>query len=90
MALIIGVAVGRSFYIDNTRVRVAKVITPSEYILVCRGVSYNISDTEAVEVYPSVRISSGLFGTTDLARLVIEAPRSIKIDRRKGYVSGKD
>ena len=49
---------------------------------------YTLTDDCTIEVYPNVRVSLGNTGEEDLARLLFEAPRDIKLLR--GDVFRKD
>lgn len=90
MALIIGVSVNDTFYIDDTPVHILETEGYTKVKLEVQGINkqFTITDKQTQEVLPSVFISTGLpmnKVTGGVPRLVIEAPRHIKILRESLY-----
>jgi len=89
MALSLGLARNRGVYFNDTLMTVERIVSGKLFYVrvhgACIDKEFEITDKEAIEVCPQVRISAGLDGTNELARLVINAPRSITILRDTLY-----
>jgi len=88
MALSLGVRVGGDVFIGDDCIKVVKIHGEEEFIVAhhqedLSGKTYKITAEKALEVLPEVFISAGRgkAGSSKLARLVITAPREIKISR---------
>ena len=88
MALSLGLKRRNDVIIDNGKCRmIVQDIHPDRVeITVSRKgskgiIPFTVTDEESVEIYPNVKISLGNTGDADIARLLFEAPRSIKIVR---------
>ena len=84
MALALRFRTGEEFHVGLSDglvdVLVQEIIGPQEFVLRVEGRDYKITDEMATEVLPDVRVSAG-FGTDVLAQVVIDAPKSVTIDR---------
>lgn len=102
MALALGIHEGDKLYLDDEEVHVVLLKGHEHAILKCGPAFYTITDKESVEVYPGVFISMGrprerVYKSSGdprpnesvLARLLIEAPREIKILRESLYALRK-
>lgn len=83
MALILGVSGKKGFYINDIPVRVLRRKGLTSITLTVRGKTFEVTDKEAVEIYPQVFVSCGVSPTNDndFPRLVIDAPKEIVILR---------
>lgn len=91
MALVIEVANGKSFWVGDVEVVVTRITSHTSFDLKVNSEwpkIYRVSDSRSIEILPNVRVSAGLGGKpkvdsarAGLARIAIEAPRSIKILR---------
>jgi len=98
MALVIGVPEGRDFYINDTKIRVTKVVNPTKFEITvltpAMDYKYVITDGEATlldkfDWNKDVRISAGLRGSDTLARVVVDAPKEIEVLRGDLYTKSK-
>lgn len=90
MALVLGMQEGRSFYLNNTRVEVEKISTPTRATLLIHGAiirKVTIGPNHRTELEPGVYAQIGTDSTIDQIKVAIEAPRSIKILRDNLYES---
>lgn len=89
MALTIGLKPNSAFYINDTRVTVEQVFTSMNFKIKVHGKAmdslFNITDRRSVEIMPKVMCSAGNKGSTDIVKIVIDAPRNMKILREKLY-----
>lgn len=88
MALVLTVEEGRSFFVGGTEIVVEHIIHPEKYKLRVKGAIDNLVEVDfnGCEVLPDITISSGpSTGRAHLAKLVITAPRSVKILRDNLY-----
>lgn len=92
MALILGVQTGSRLYLNDVPVQVVKTHGYSLIVVEIDGQRFKITQDEATEVYPDVKMSAGIptqRKTPHLPRLVIEAPRDIVILRSELYERNK-
>lgn len=87
MALVFQLNEGEDFYVVHEQVIVQTIVSPREFILhrVRDGENITIREGRAVEVFHNVYVSVGARGQSDMARVVIEAPRSISLLRGENY-----
>ena len=87
MALVLSLREGQDFYLDDTQVRVTKVsgMMRFELFVPSRNTSHGITDEESIEVIEDVFISAGDRPQKGVARVAIDAPRSILIARGDRY-----
>ncbi len=89
MALVLGVKENLSFYVADTQVIVTQIITSTKFkITVCAPGMYHvytITDQRALEILPKVMVSAGSNTSLSMVKVVIEAPRNIKILRDSLY-----
>ena len=71
------------FYIGDRRWSVARIAKAGVWIRSPEGREYRVTDQEAIEVQPDVRVSDGFVTHYGMARLVFNAPRSIVILREE-------
>lgn len=84
MALILGIQEGRSFYLEDIRVEVERIHTPTRATLVIHGPiieKKTIGPNHRTELIPGVYASIGTDSTIEQVKVALEAPRSIKILR---------
>lgn len=85
MALILSLRPGQDFYVGDERVLVGEVLGNSrlKITLPRTGRQYEINDEEAVELRerPDVFLSVGDRASPGMAKISIDAPRSIPITR---------
>lgn len=87
MALILSLRKGDDFFVDDARVIVTDVKGPNDFTL-CdeeNQEEFHITDLESKEVREHVYVSAGDYLSSGQVRLVIEAPRSIRILRGDKY-----
>ncbi len=90
MALALGFSAGQDFYAGDTRVKVMKIRADLTFDLEVWPPNgdkqvVHITDMESTEVAPNVRLSMGNTGTEGTARILIEAPKHIKVLRGNAY-----
>lgn len=89
MALILGVREGKDFFVGDNRIKVLKIQAENRFEIQVGKPGHLerhvISEEESKEVLPDIRLSAGLHGTPDLARVVIDAPEDVKILRGHIY-----
>lgn len=88
MALVLGMMEGRSFFLNDTEVKVIKIATPTRAILEIHGymiTKVTIGPNHRTELMPGVYASIGTDSTVDQVKVALEAPRNIKILRDKLY-----
>jgi sRNA-binding carbon storage regulator CsrA len=89
MALVLGLPKGEQVAVsDNGYFEVIEIRSETEFVVKVHTygkkfpcVNKIITDKKATEIFPNVMISCGLKGKMEVARVAIEAPRSIKILR---------
>lgn len=89
MSLILGMQVGHDLYIgpDKAHVRIVSITNLTEFTVSVKDLdgirshTLNINDENGWEIYPGVVLRCGLRGSCEQARLVIEAPRELRILR---------
>jgi hypothetical protein len=81
MALSIGVSVGSKIDIGGHLLHVKALVHPNIVVVtVDRGPEVVISEDQAVDILPGVKVQSGLGGN----RLAFQAAKSIRISRVEG------
>ncbi len=89
MALVLGMTVGKKIIVGKDRLEVLEVKGPEDFSLLAYkyngavsdgGLLKKISSRKAIEVFKDVWVSAGV-GNTNLARVVITAPREVRISR---------
>ncbi len=89
MALTVGIVPNGVLYIGDTKVSVEQVMHPMNFKVKvhgeCMDQVYTITDKRATEIMPNVMMSAGHKGTDDMLKVVVNAPRNIKILREKLY-----
>lgn len=88
MALVLGMQEGRSFYLNDLRVEVEKISTPTRVTLQIHGDIINkktIGPNHRTELMPGIYASIGTDSTIDQVKIALEAPRNIKILRDNLY-----
>lgn len=85
MALTLGIRTGKDFFIGDCRVKIMEIVSSTKFRIQYGAAgalkTAEISDEESVGLAENIRLSAGLHGTNELARVVIDAPRDIKILR---------
>lgn len=85
MALSLGVHVGDKFYLNNVPVTVRSLAGYYSATVEVKGKTFDLSEAESVEIYPSVLVSCGHPESAKVERykalhqLIIDAPLSISI-----------
>ena len=88
MALVLGIQESRSFYLNDTRVELLKIETPSRVKLMIHGPInkiVTIGPNHRTELEHNIFASLGTDSNIDQAKIALEAPRSIKILRDNLY-----
>lgn len=85
--MILSVREQTDFFVADQRVLVTDVRNKNDVTLMVEdtGKSYRITDEEATEILPDVLIATGGYWQAGQARIVIDAPRSLKILRGDKY-----
>jgi hypothetical protein len=83
MALVLMLREGEDFFIGGQRVVLEKIDSQSAFVLYrdADGKRFSIQEGRATELFKGVMVSAGARGQLGLARVSIEAPRSIMIVR---------
>lgn len=90
MALTLGLKKGQSFYVvsdsgEEFRFRLSRVLGVNDFVLESEsGDTYRVTSALSVEILPDVRVFAGDTHELGLARVAIEAPLHIKINRFPG------
>ncbi len=89
MALILALKEGEIFYVDDRPVKVSKIISAHRFKLSVDKdwvtEEYLITSYSRVEVLPNVFCSAGSTPSVRQVRVLIEAPKNIKLLRDKCY-----
>ena len=88
MALVLGIQEGRSFYLNDLRVELTKIETPSRVKLMIHGPILQIvtiGPNNRTELGNNIFASLGTDSSIDQAKIALEAPHSIKILRDNLY-----
>lgn len=90
MPLTLGIKPGHSFYVGDTKVEVSEVLGPHKFKVTVYEQTMNriftVTDQRSTEVMPNVLLSTGLNSSPELMRVVVEAPRHIRVLREKLYL----
>lgn len=83
MPLVISLKPGSDFYVDDVRFVVTHIENANKFWIQKDGdpKPIMITDDEAVEIVPEVKASAGDYLMFQMIRLVLDAPRRIKIIR---------
>lgn len=90
MALVLGMQENRSFYLNDLKVTVETISTPTRAILLVDGPilkKVTIGPNHRTELIPGVYASIGTDSTIDQIKVALEAPRNVKILRDNLYES---
>jgi len=88
MALVLGLKQGESFYVDDLKVEIARILTPEKFIVLIHGPVINkvtVTPDSHTELMHGVRLCAGENKYISAIRAVIQAPSSRKILREKLY-----
>lgn len=87
MPLILSLRRNEDFYVADERVVLTRIRSKNDFDVVVESVGkeFQITDLEAVEIIPDVFVSAGDYYQTGQVRVVIEAPREIRILRGERY-----
>jgi len=87
MALVLSLKQDQSFYLNDQKVTVTEVITPTCFVLELEGQPkpVTVDDSHSVEIVPEVWVAAGKPVSVGLIRVVIDAPREILILREENY-----
>lgn len=91
MALVLALKVGEDFYIQDDQVVVAAIASINEFTLlrVRDGKRLLVREGASTPLFKDVNVSVGARGQLGLARVAIEAPRSIMILTGDNYRKSK-
>lgn len=94
MALVLALQQGRSFYANDTQVKLSKINNPQSIRLTIVGTamdrSFEVTDRERVEVLPDVFVQLGSGSSLTMAKVVLEAPKAVKLWRDSLYLKQKE
>lgn len=88
MGLVVGRREGQRVFVGDTPVEIVSVLGPSKFkvkVTTWRHAIYEITDRQTTEILPNVKLSAGLDGDYETARLHFTAPRTIPIKREEIY-----
>lgn len=87
MALIIGIPEKGDFYVGEQRFVLEEILSSSSFRIRLEdgGKEFHITDRRAQEVFPEVFVSAGSKSSSGFAKIVIDAPLSIRILRGEVY-----
>ena len=88
MALVLGLKEGESFYLDDTKVDLEQISSPTRATLMIHGAiirKMTIGPNHRTELLPGVYAQIGLDSKIDLLKIALEAPRNITILRKHLY-----
>lgn len=93
MGLVIGLNEGEHFYVNDTKVTLEKISSPTKFTLSVptsfASEKYTVTDRGRVEIMPRLFCSAG-FGTSEQIRVNLEGPRDYLLLRAELYEKGKD
>jgi hypothetical protein len=91
MALVLTLAEGEDFYVRDERVIVEEIKSPTAFNLrrCADGALLQVVEGKSVEGFKDVFFSAGARGQATIARVAIEAPRSVPLLRGENYRRGK-
>lgn len=85
MALVLGLTVGKEVWFNSIKVSLESIKTPTRYVLRVHGAAmdhtYEVDNASRTEILPNVFVSAGPTIRPGWAKLVIEAPMSVNIQR---------
>ena len=84
MALVLGIQEGRSFYLEDTKVVLERILTPTRATLLIHGAiirKVTIGPNHRTELMPGVYASIGTDSNIETLKIAIEAHRNVKILR---------
>lgn len=84
MSLILGLKEREGFRVGPHRFKVAKILSETQFRLRdANGIDFDIDDQISKEIADQVWVMCGTRGQRALARIVIDAPRHLKISREQ-------
>jgi hypothetical protein len=84
------------FYVGDVRVSLVKVTTPTKFTLHVEmpgmNYRYEVTDRHATEIMPEVKVAAGRAtdASRSVVRIVVDAPRHIRVLRGKLYREGHE
>jgi hypothetical protein len=91
VALVLTLRKKEAFYANDAKVMVRDILSADHCIVeTSEGKTFDVTEDKSVEIMPEVFVSIGVRGQLDMARIAIEAPRSILILREDKYLAGKN
>ena len=90
MPLVLSLRSGQDFYLDDSQVIVGKIhgVTKFDVTVAKTGKKHTITEEQATEIADDVFLSAGDNPQRGIARVAIDAPRSVKIVRGDKYRVG--
>ena len=89
MPLAIGVREGEDFYVGNDKFLLEEIVSETNFKLVhctpAMNYQFRVTDQQMTEVMPNVKVGVGLKGTMNMVRVLIDAPKNLKILRGELY-----
>lgn len=86
MALILSFGEGDRFFVNDTPVKMAKIITDEHFVLETGGEMFDVTGDKGVEILPDVIVSAGDNPQWDgMAQVILNAPRDKRILREPIY-----
>lgn len=91
--LTVGLTKGGAVYINDTKVTVHKITHSLSFQVKVHTPAvdkiFSVDDRRATEIMQGVMCSAGNKGSSDMVKMVIDAPRHMKILREKLYLKAR-
>lgn len=87
MALVLTMREGEDFFVCHEQFVLSQIVSDRDFILtrVRDQSTIRVTEGRSLELKPNVRVSVGARGQLGLARIALEAPRTISILRGSNY-----
>jgi sRNA-binding carbon storage regulator CsrA len=84
--------VDEGFYVGDEQFAVRSIESTSKFVLERKkdGVLFTVVEGRSVEILSGVSVTQGIRAQADLARVAIEAPRSVRILRWDHYLAEQE
>lgn len=87
MPLVMTLRPGDEFYVGDEPLTVVRIDAPHHVVIRTKsGQEFTINDTRGTEVLPDVVLAVGMRTQPSMARITVEAPRSLVVLRSEKYL----